>query len=279
MKRLLFVITLSGLAAYGQPRGDVRQAQIRGGGGDGKCTIEVVVDGVAEVEINQTQARLNTLSGQPAQWRRFECNQAMPANAPNLRFRGIDGRGNQALVSGRGGAVVVRIEDPQGGQEGYTFDIEWGGRGGYDGGRGPGPGGPDRGYDRGPGPGRGPGYGGRWTGARGGTLQFRGDGRGFFNRARGQDQVVRDVNVILERDGNLTVEFEAQGFQRLVFKGQARNISRNQITADLYADGFGRGADARGVTTIYIDPNGEVDRINMSGRLRRDTFRLNWSAR
>src|SRR6185436_7146831 len=100
MKRLLFVITLSGLAAYGQPRGgDVRQAQIRGGGGDGKCTIEVVVDGVAEVEINQTQARLNTLSGQPAQWRRFECNQPMPANAPNLRFRGIDGRGNQALVS------------------------------------------------------------------------------------------------------------------------------------------------------------------------------------
>jgi hypothetical protein len=91
--------------------------------------------------------------------------------------------------------------------------------------------------------------------------------------------VVRDVNVILDRAGNLTVEFEAQGFQRLVFKGQARNISRNQVTADLYADGFGSGVEARGVTTIYIDPNGEVERINMSGRLRRDTFRLNWSAR
>jgi hypothetical protein len=269
-------MTLSGMALYGQPGGDTRQAQIRGGGGDGKCTIEVEVDGVAEVEINQTQGRIRTLSGQPARWRRFECNQPMPANAPNLHFRGIDGRGNQALVSGRGGAVVVRIEDPQGGAEGYTFDLEWGGRGGFDGGRGPGPG-PDRGYDRGPGPGRGPVA--RWTGARGGTLQFHGDGRGFFNRARGQDQVVRDVNVRLDRDGNLTVEFEAQGFQRLVFKGQARNISRNQITADLYADGYGRGVDARGVTTIYVDPNGEVDRINMSGRLRRDTFRLNWSAR
>ena len=156
MKKLLFAVTLSGMALYGQPRGDVRQAQIRGGGGNGKCTIEVVVDGVAEVEINQTQGRLNTLSGQPAQWRRFECNQPMPANA-DIRFRGIDGRGNQALVSDprRGGAVVVRIEDRQGGAEGYTFDLEWGGRGGYDGDRGPGPdrgydrGGPDRGYDRG----------------------------------------------------------------------------------------------------------------------------------
>jgi len=281
MRRLLFAMTLSGMALYGQPGGDTRQAQIRGGGGDGKCTIEVEVDGVAEVEINQTQGRIRTLSGQPARWRRFECNQPMPANAPNLHFRGIDGRGNQNLVSGRGGAVVVRIEDPQGGAEGYTFDLEWGGRGGYDGGRGPGPG-PDRGYDRGgpgPAPVRGPGYGGRWTGARGGTLQFHGDGRGFFNRARGQDQVVRDVNVILDRAGNLTVEFEAQGFQRLVFKGQARNVSRSQISADLYADGYGNGVDARGVTTIYIDPNGEVERINMSGRLRRDTFRLNWSAR
>jgi len=75
----------------------------------------------------------------------------------------------------------------------------------------------------------------------------------------------------------VVVEFEAQGFRRLVFTGQARRISRDLVTADLYADGFGR--DARGGTSIYIDPNGTVDRISMTGRLNGDPFRLNWSAR
>ena len=53
MRRLLFVTTLTGMALYGQPWSETRQAQIRGGGGDGKCTIEVEVDGVAEVEITK----------------------------------------------------------------------------------------------------------------------------------------------------------------------------------------------------------------------------------
>ena len=52
-----------------------RQATMTGGGSPerGKCTIEVVVDGAAEVEVRGDSAVLRNLSGQPPQWRRFEC--------------------------------------------------------------------------------------------------------------------------------------------------------------------------------------------------------------
>ena len=124
-----------------------RRASIRGGGGDGgKCTIEVEVDGVAEVAISGDTGRLRTLSGSPANWRRFECTGPMPGNPGDFRFSGVDGRGRQNLVrdprEGRGTAVI-RIEDSPGGREGYTFDIEWrgGSGGGYPGGGGGYPGG------------------------------------------------------------------------------------------------------------------------------------------
>jgi hypothetical protein len=111
-----------------------RQATMTGGGSPerGKCTIEVVVDGGAQVEIRGATASLRTTSGRPAQWRRFECTSPMPANPAEFRFSGVDGRGRQNLVRDprNGGAAVVQIEDREGGAEGYTFDIEWGSRGG-----------------------------------------------------------------------------------------------------------------------------------------------------
>jgi hypothetical protein len=110
-----------------------RQATIVGGGGPdrGKCTLEVVVDDVAQVEIRGTTATLRTLTGQPAQWRRFECTGAMPVNPANFRFSGVDGRGRQELMREprNGGVAVVQIEDKEGGAEGYTFDINWDARG------------------------------------------------------------------------------------------------------------------------------------------------------
>jgi hypothetical protein len=53
----------------------------------------------------------------------------MPANPSNFRFTGVDGRGSQELVRGpqNGGVAVVRIQDPDNGSEGYTFDLTWGG--------------------------------------------------------------------------------------------------------------------------------------------------------
>jgi hypothetical protein len=125
---------LIAVSAFAQPF--QRRAQIVGGGSPdrGKCTIEVVVDGAAEVEIRGDTANLRNLSGQPPQWRRFECTSPMPANASNFRFAGVDGRGRQELVRDprEGGVAVIRIEDPQGGSEGYTFDVTWSsGGGGY----------------------------------------------------------------------------------------------------------------------------------------------------
>jgi len=106
---------------------------ITGGGSpdQGKCTLEVVVDGSAQVEIRGTTATLRDVSGQRPQWRRFECTSAMPANPPNFRFSGVDGRGRQSLLRdpSNGGVAVVQIEDKEGGAEGYTFDITWDSRG------------------------------------------------------------------------------------------------------------------------------------------------------
>ena len=108
-----------------------RRAMMVGGGSPdrGKCTIEVVVDGTAEVEIRGDQGTIRNLAGQPASWRRFECNAPLPPNPVGFRFAGVDGRGRQDLIRDprQGGAAVVRIEDSQGGSEGYTFDLFWGG--------------------------------------------------------------------------------------------------------------------------------------------------------
>lgn len=131
--KLAVLPILAALSSYAQWGGEqTRSASIRGGGGDGKCTIEVEVDGAAEVEIRGSTARLRSRGGQRANWRRFECNQAMPSNPNDFRFKGIDGRGRQDLVRtpGNGGPAVIRIEDPKSGREGYTFDIFW--RGGTD---------------------------------------------------------------------------------------------------------------------------------------------------
>ena len=123
------VIVLTGFVTLlpGQNTQSMR-AQIRGGGGDtGKCTIEVEVDGVADVEVRGDTAFIRTLQGQPSTWRRFECTSVLPRNPADFRFKGIDGRGNVQLIRdpNSSGVAVVRIEDRQGGREGYTFDLEW----------------------------------------------------------------------------------------------------------------------------------------------------------
>jgi hypothetical protein len=102
-------------SAYAQNQ---RRASFMGGGGPdrGKCTVEVVVDTAADVEIRGDNANLRTIAGQPAQWRRFECTGPLPSNPAAFRFEGIDGRGRQSLFRDprNGGAAVIRIEDSGG---------------------------------------------------------------------------------------------------------------------------------------------------------------------
>jgi hypothetical protein len=114
-------------ASHAQPM----RARMVGGGdpSSGRCTVQVVVDGAADVEISGDNANLRNVSGQPPQWRRFECTGPIPPNPVNFSFRGIDGRGRQQLVRDprSGGPAVVHIEDPEGGADAYTFELTWGG--------------------------------------------------------------------------------------------------------------------------------------------------------
>lgn len=136
MRGFFAVATLAATSGILSGQNYERRATIRGGSPDrGKCTIEVVVDGAAEVEIRGDGAVLRNLAGRPPQWRRFECTGPLPGNPANFRFTGVDGRGRQTLIREprNGGGAVVRIEDPDNGSEGYTFDLTW--SGGYPGGQ------------------------------------------------------------------------------------------------------------------------------------------------
>lgn len=123
-------VTLAGSLADAQSYS--RRATFLGGNPDrGKCTVEVVVDGAADVIIRGDTATLRNLSGRPPEWRRFECSAPLPPNPVGFRFAGVDGRGRQELISDprNGGTAVVRIEDRDNGAEGYTFDLFWDNRG------------------------------------------------------------------------------------------------------------------------------------------------------
>jgi len=266
-----FWITLgSGLMllapAFAQ-RVDNYRAQIRGGGGDrGKCTIEVDVDGVAEVEIRGDQGVMRTISGNPSAWRRMECNQPLPANPYDFRFSGVDGRGRQTLLrdpANNRGTAVVRIEDPQGGREGYTFDIEWRGTSGYSGGGG-------GGIDRGPGRDDDNGYRGGSGGPRwNDEIRFRGRGDGNFNNFRGPDDRLYDCEVSVDRRGEVTVTFDTARRSRLTFTGRLTRFDRNSINADM------SGMGVRGSMEIRYNGRDRVTDIAMSAS-GRERFELRW---
>ncbi len=117
------------IAAPSRGQGTIA-AQITGGNGSGKCTFEVRVDGVADVQIRATRATLQTRSGMRAQWMRLKCNQPLPRNPNNFHFAGVDGRGKQYMLrdpSQNSGVAVIRIEDNRNGMERYTGDIFWNG--------------------------------------------------------------------------------------------------------------------------------------------------------
>jgi hypothetical protein len=118
-----------------------RRAVITGAGGNGRCTIEVTVDGAAEVEVSGDMGLLTTTSGQPAAWRRFQCNAPLPPKPVDFRLVRIDAnRGTLRLQQdprSTGGRAVIRIHDPKGGRAAFTFDLQWRGPGA--GGWAPGP--------------------------------------------------------------------------------------------------------------------------------------------
>lgn len=136
MNRLMTIAVLftAGPAMQAQVPDQIREATIHGSPGtSGKCTIEVRVDISAEVDVYGTAGRLRTLAGQPATWTRMECTAPLPYKMSDFRFRGIDGRGSVRLAQdprNNNSMAVIRIDDPKGGAEGYTFEIQWSGASG-----------------------------------------------------------------------------------------------------------------------------------------------------
>jgi hypothetical protein len=88
---------------------------------------------------------------------------------------------------------------------------------------------------------------------------------------------VRDVNVRLTEEGQVILEFEAEGLERLSVVGRASNYTRDSITAELAVGDHSR--DVRGEAAVYLDRNGEVERVTRGGRIDGDPYRLNWPAR
>jgi hypothetical protein len=126
-------VVFAGSAILGtmSAQGIERRASIgRGPGGLEGCTVVVVVDGVAEVEIRGDHATMRDISGQPPQFREFECSRPMPTSG-DVRFTAESGRGRQEMIRSvrEGGEAVIRIEDPQSGAGEYRFRLTWGGDG------------------------------------------------------------------------------------------------------------------------------------------------------
>jgi hypothetical protein len=125
-KTYLIAIAASGLLGAQDME---RHASIGHGPGGGiGCTVSVMVDGAAEVEIHGERAMLRNLSGAPAHFGEFECSGPMPPDAPGFRFTAESGRGRQELIRPprEGGPAIVRIEDPEPGEGEYRFRLTWG---------------------------------------------------------------------------------------------------------------------------------------------------------
>ncbi len=268
MKKLLAALFAIGLSSiWGQRVSDRRSAEIRGGGGEGKCTIEVEVDDVAEIEINGPNAMIRTINGAPASFRRFQCNQEMPNRPAQFRFKGIDGRGRQELVNSpeNGGRAIIRIEDSKGGSEGYTFDIFWrGSGGGFGGGSGSGGifgGNNGGGYNNGGANSNRGGYinGGSndvWN--NNGSFNFEGGNRGSgtYRDRNGSMRRLDRVRVTINRSGELLVEFQGER-GRLEFSGPVDRRQGRRIFSNV------RNSEMTGLMEIETGSGNTVSRITI----------------
>ena len=124
MTGAVLLALLQSLHATAIPR---RATIVGGGNGSGKCTLEVIVDGSAQVEVWGDAAELRALTGREASWRRFQCTAPMPFSPPDFRLVAAPARGRVALLRNprnSRGRALVRI-DGRAGREHYIFDLQW----------------------------------------------------------------------------------------------------------------------------------------------------------
>lgn len=129
-KYLKIALVCSAAAMAAQAQTFERRAVLTGGNpADGRCVVEVTVDGTAEIEVRHENLVLRNLKGQTPELRRFECSAPMPGHPMGFRFAGVRGRGKQELLQSADGSgvAVIRIDDPQNGAGQYAFELRWNG--------------------------------------------------------------------------------------------------------------------------------------------------------
>lgn len=94
---------------------------------EGRCTISVVLNGAADVEIRGEYATLRNVTGRAPYWQRFECTGPLPYSPASLKIRAIQGNGRVTLMqdSSTGGVALVQVSNFEGGDQAYTFDVYW----------------------------------------------------------------------------------------------------------------------------------------------------------
>ncbi len=267
---------------FAQPY-DTFRGRITGGGGDrGKCTIEVVVDGTAEIEVVEADGRMNTLAGARATWRSMECNMGVPSNPAEFKFSPQSGRGKQYVVrqpQENRGIAVIRIEDPSGGSGTYRFDLEWRGTAGgltsggfgngsiFDPPRGPGTLPPSNLPQPNFPPPSSPGLAG-WND----QVDSRGRGDGYYRSFRGSDDILTDSVVTVDRGGRVQVELTTTRRERIVITGRLVLADRDRLVANM------AGGEIQGTMEILLDSRNRVQELAMTG-VGRNRFELRWQPR
>ena len=174
----------------------------------GYCNIRLDVDAEVYIYIRGDRVRAERTSGQLPRDQGSECSGPLAGRyIRNFRWRGVDGRGEQRLIeqpsSGNNYTAVAYIRDSQGGREGYTFRIEWEGRGGSGGDWG--------------------GGGADWGGGGGSIpngMSGNFNGRGDWSTSGNQSRQLANANVNLSRDGRFRVE--SSGTDSVIMEGRWR---------------------------------------------------------
>lgn len=97
-RKAFAIVSLCFMAGTASAIAQPLRATITGREGTGRCTIEVSVDGTAEIEVTGGMGLLRTFSAQEALWQRFQCNRPLPAKPIDFRVVRIEGRGMIRLV-------------------------------------------------------------------------------------------------------------------------------------------------------------------------------------
>ena len=132
MKKRNLLLTsgiLAFCAAIGHAQTPYRHATLvnTGNPSQGRCTVSVLLDGSADVEIRGDNAQLRPLAGSQPQWQRFECTGPLPSAGTDLQLRALEGNGKMTLThdSDAGGVAVVRIDNLDNQDQLFTFDVFW----------------------------------------------------------------------------------------------------------------------------------------------------------